>query len=229
MTEISCDVAPIGVETIVSIAESIIKSLAILVAGLWSLYLFRVLKRRTRAEETLKSMQIEREKAELSSRKITAEIQKLNLEAKKQAVIDIVVTASQVFLPDDLCPDSSSRYISVLVTIHNKGTRNTRLSYKKRLPLIVTPIQTTENGEITYGISQKYPARQSSNPSKHTPAVIVRAGGSVEHIFFLRVPTPGAYMVSFIASLSSEEQEIATEAGARYGASWAGKTLVSIK
>jgi hypothetical protein len=213
-----------SLEALMKVVESLIKSLAIVGAGVWSLYLYRVLRQRTRSQLELQKIQIEREKTDFEIRKIQAELERIALESKKQAVLQITIIASQLSLPND-----SSKYISAIVEIENKGTRNTRLSFESTPPFLVTPIQVTKTGEIVYENSIAYPVRRSSNPKLTTPGVVIRAGGREQHIFFLRVDSPGAYLLAFVASLAPEEQEIAGEAGSKYPTSWTGKTLVLVK
>jgi hypothetical protein len=205
--------------------ESIITSLALIFGGLWALYTFRVLNQIVRGRLETQKLQFERDKLEIETRKTQVELQQLELQTKTQAVIQITIEASQQSLPND-----SSRYVSAVVEIENKGNRNTRLSYEGRDPFLVTPIKISERGEMLHKDSFRYPVRLASNPQGKAPGTIVRAGGREQLPFFFRVEFPGLYMLAFAARLSPEEQKTASEAGTPEGrpASWTGKKLIVV-
>jgi len=145
---------------------------------------------------------------------------------KWQGALQVVIKASQVTLPDD-----PARYISAIVEIENKGSRNIRLPYDGRDPFTVWPISIDSDGNMVFEKPVRYRVMRASTPNAPTPATTVRAG-VVEYIpFFAPVKVPGLYLLTFVVGLSPEEQAVSVGAGKPSGrsASWVGKTYLVVQ
>lgn len=212
--------------------ESLIASLAILVAGGWAIYTFRALGQLTRSRAELQKLELEHSKAreeilelELQRRKTEVEIHKLEQEAKIGAVVEISIRASQQSLPND-----SSYYISAIVEIRNKGGRNTRLEYgESREPFFVYAASFKHDGDLEFKRQAAYSVPVGRSPNEASPSLLVRSGGSEQIPFFFRVSSPGLYLLVFAARSSEAEQAIAQELGFTFAGSWVAKEYFVVK
>lgn len=196
--------------------ESIFVSLAILLGGIWGIMSFRSLK-----ETAFRRAQIGHLEAEL--RKTEEEIRQIELSNRKQAVLAISIHATQVSLPDD-----TQTYISVVVSIENRGSRNTRLP-ASRSPFIVRAVEVDDSDALTFTQEQSYQVRRASDPRHPPPNIIVRAGGMERIPFFCAVSHPGLYLLTFRVSMTENEQEVAEKEGFSFAGSWVAKEYMIVE
>ncbi len=202
--------------TLMSGIESILVSLAILLGGIWGLISFRSLR-----ETAFRRAQIGHLDAEL--RKTEEEIRQIELSNRKQAVLAISIHTTQVSLPDD-----TQRYISVVVSIENLGSRNARLP-TSRSPFTVRAVQVDDGDALSFTQEQPYQVRRASDPRYPPPNIIVRAGGIERIPFFCKVGLPGLYLLTFHVSMTKEEQEVAEQEGFSFAGSWVAKEYIIVK
>lgn len=206
--------------------ESIITSLAIVVAGIWAFITFWGLGEITRSRAQLQKLVLDQERArqeisesELEQRKKEIEIAKLVREAAAGGVIEISICATQRTLPND-----SSCYASAVVEIKNKGIIDTRLEYeRRRMPFVVYAVTVKDAGQLEYEEHAAYRVPVTRDPQASSPSVIVAAGGTERIPFFVRLGSPGLYMFAFSVRAPEEEQDKAKELGFRFPANWVAK------
>ncbi len=208
-----------GVEffaTLMGGIESILVSLAVLLGGIWGLVSFRALR-----EIPFRRAQIAHLEAEL--RKTEEEIRQIELSNRKQAILAISIHATQVSLPDD-----TQRYISVVVSIENRGSRNTRLP-TSRSPFVVRAVEVDDGDALTFTQEQSYQVRRASDPRHPPPNIIVRAGGIERIPFFCAVSRTGLYLLTFHVSMTEREQEVAEREGFSFAGSWVAKEYMIVE
>jgi|GEM_PF-6130925 hypothetical protein len=199
-------------EFVTSGIESIAVTIALLAGGAWALYKFCELQAKRHAEAQIRE-------SELRQRETEIEIRQREQEANIGSVIEISIRASQQSLPND-----SARYISAIVEIENKGKKNTRLEYgKSRTPFSVYAVEIKEDGSLDFRDGAAYSVPVGGSPTASSPSVIVRAGGREKIPFFVRVGSPGLYLLAFAAHLSKEEQAVAKRLGFRLRGRWVAK------
>ena len=217
---------------LMSFIESIVTSLAIIIAGGWALFTFRVLGQQARAKSELQKIELECRKIELDvlsadqhKRKVDEEIRKLEQEARIGAVIEITIRATQRTLPDD-----PALYVHVVVELHNRGLRNARLIYdESHRPFLVFATRVNEDGFLEFSDSTSYPVNLGRHPQASSPSILVRAGGTERIPFFFRAESKGLYFLVFWAKPSDEEREAAKELGFVYPLNYAGKQFLVVQ
>ncbi|HLG17607.1 MAG TPA: hypothetical protein VJH03_24400 [Blastocatellia bacterium] len=208
-------------ESLMSGIQSLAATLAILGGGGWALYTFWALAQKNRAQAELQMLELGHVKAGAELRNLEIEIQKLEQEARIGAVIEMSITAKQQTLPDD-----SSRYVSAIVEIKNRGSRNAHLKYDEtRDPFCVFPVRVEEDGSLKFEDEdrKRYRVPVSRFPNVASPSAIVRAGGCERIPFFFRVGRPGLYLLAFSVPLPQEEQDICRKLGFEFPGRWAAK------
>jgi hypothetical protein len=197
--------------TLAKAVQSILTPIALVVAAGWAIYTFRALG------------QITRSRAEVQ--KTEAEIQHLQQEARIGAVVEISITTSQHTRPND-----RYAYVSAVVEIENKGSRNTRLVHGgNERPFSVYAVDFEDNGSLKYEFQAAYPVLRSTAPSSTSPSTVVRAGGREKIPFYFRVSTPGVYLLIFRAPISEEEQDIGKMLGLKFPANWVAKKYLVVE
>ena len=197
---------------LMSAIESLAVSLAALGGGVWAWYKFGELREKSRAEAKIRE-------SELTQRKTEMEICVKEDEANVGAAIEISIRASRQSLPND-----SSRYVSAIVEIENKGRKNTRLEYgESRDPFFVHAVNIKEDGSLVFKDRATHSVPVGRSPEEKSPSVIVRAGGREKIPFFFRVSSPGLYLLVFAARVSGEEQAVGEKLGFKFGGAWVAK------
>lgn len=203
-------------QTLLNVIKSALVSIAVVIGGVWGLFTFRALK-----ETAYRKAQLARLEANL--RKTDEEIRQIELTNRKQAVLVIAIQPTQVSLPND-----TNRYISAVVSIENRGSRNTLLP-TSRPPFTVRAVDVEEGDKLTFSHEQSYQVRRASNPEEPPPNVIVRSGGVETIPFFCRVKKPGLHLLTFRVSMTKKEQEIAESEGFSYAGSWVAKAYMIVE
>jgi hypothetical protein len=197
--------------TLAKAVQSILTPIALVVAAGWAIYTFRALG------------QITSSRADLQ--KTEAEIQNLQREARIGAVVEISITTSQHPRPND-----PYAYVSAVVEIENKGSRNTRLVHGgNQGPFSVFAVDFEDDGSLKYERQAAYPVLLSTRPASKSPSTIVRAGGREKIPFYFRVSSPGVYLLIFRARVSKEEKAVGKELGLKFPASWVAKKYLVVE
>jgi hypothetical protein len=192
------------------VARIVFEIAAIIAAGIWALYSFRVLNETARARGEMAKLDVEQKKGE-------AELRRLTEETFVGAVVDITMTAEQVALPGD-----QRRYICAEVTINNKGNRNAQLEYPE-FPFTVFAVKPQADGTFEYVQHSVAKVAAGSAPNYKSLRMLVRAGG-VGHIpFFVSVGAPGLYFLVFSTPVSEAEQAVSKRFGFQSGGKWSAK------
>lgn len=209
-----------------SVTETGVKILAIAATGGWAVFLFRALRQSARARLELDKLGIERDRTIQESEKLRRDIAKLDLEMKRQAVVGITVTATQIAIDGDV-----GKYLLAVVEVTNRGTRAAKLSYEEDPePFTATAVLFSADGQPTFGERLRMPVLQAANPNARALSTIVRAGASEMLPFVCRVKGPGMYFVTFRVQVSPEEREELDSLGVptERPVSWTGKAYVVI-
>lgn len=190
-----------------AVAADAAKVLAVLAAGVWSIFLFISLRQWSRGR-------IDLQKSEKEISKIAAELKQLEFRNFRQAVLHLSMKMSQVSVPGD-----NGRYLLGTVEIENKGNRNTRISWEDHEPLAVRLMTITETGETIYELPMSY--KISAGREQQTlRGWIVRVGAREQVPFCIRVDAPGLYQIVFRGKLTVEEQEVSLPFGVKTDDWW---------
>ena len=172
------------VKNLASALQSVCVSLAVVLGGIWTALTFGVLGQAQRAR---------------------AELQKLQLELSRQAVIETEIRAEQFSLLGD-----SSRYISAIVEIKNVGQRNTVIDFK--FPFCARRIRFNESGrQVEDDLFQSLyfgAVLPGVAPEDVIGRSVLRAGAKEQHPYAVRVDGPGLYLLTFFAEVDPGEIEV---------------------
>ena len=205
-------------ESLMAGVESLITSLALLIAGGWALYTFRALGQIARSREEIAQLDLQRRKTE-------SEIRKLEQAASVGSVIEMSIKASPHRLPSD-----SAHYISAIVDVQNKGLSTTRLTYDEdRRPFLIFSVDFNDDGSPEFKKLAAYSVPVGRSPNEASPSLIVRAGGHERLPFLFRVKSAGLYLLVFSASPSEEDQAQARELGFKYPSRWVAKEYLVVE
>jgi hypothetical protein len=174
----------------------------------------------------MKKQAFERDKADLEVQKLSRDIQKMDLDMKKQAVLGITITANQISLPGD-----AGKFVSAVVEVLNRGTRIVRLGYKDPPePFAVTLVSFAPGGKPIFGESIRLPVPQAINPNAHVASHFIRPSATEVLPFVCRVESPGLYFVTFRVQVSASERGELEESCTSSGnpISWVAKTYVTV-
>lgn len=209
-----------------SVTETVVKIVAILVGGGWTIYLFSALRQAARARLEYDKLAAERSKADYDIQKLRREIEKLDLEMKTSAVVAMTVSASQLTVPGD-----PRKVLSARVEVLNRGTRPVRLNYEGEVePFAVTPVSFASDGTPVFGESLRQTVTQAANPSARALSTTIRPGLSEVLPFVCEVRSAGLFFVSFRVKATTEARKELQELGVpeENPLSWVGKTFAAI-
>ena len=212
--------------TLMSSTQSLLTSIALLVAAGWAIFRFKALDELALSRRQLQNLELDLRRGETELQNLEVdrqmaeeEVGRLVVENKVGAVVEISINPSQQSLPND-----PHRYVSAVVEIESKGSRSARLLYgKDRTPLLVFRVTFNENGSLQYEDRAAYPVPVSHTPEARSPSETVRPGGREKIPFFFRVNRPGLHLLVFTARPSSEEKSVAKDLGAIYPTNWVAK------
>lgn len=179
--------------------QSVCISLAAVVGGVWTLHTFNTLGAQ--------------EQALLQKAKLQGEVEKLNSELAKQAVLDIDIKASQ----EHIAPRGSGRIVSGFVTVTNRGSRNTLIDWTNLTPLFAFPVSFAAGG----GIALDGPPPIATDLVRGNQPQRVLVGQTVHLPFAVKLPWPGLYYLEFQTNISAVEQRGPNSI-------WVGRTVVSV-
>ena len=200
--------ALVDVKTWAEIVEIGFKCLAIVTAGVWAVLLLFMLRQREQAQANL--------------RKTDAEIRRLDLESRKQAVVRVDINPT---VHRD--PDGSGYIILATVDLTNRGSRNTQVKWRNEPPAFyVRPARFGTDGRPEYEDAAEFRVLATLNPDHEPPSHVIRAGGMESIPFAFRVSSPGLYLLSFRAAVDEQERSVSMESGATKHVAWTGSKYV---
>jgi len=179
--------------------QSVCLSLAVLIGGAWTLYTFK----------TLGAQQ----QGQLQLVKLQGDIEKQHEDLAKQAVLDIDIQASQ----SPMSALSAGRVISGMVTIANKGTRNTPIDWKGLPQLVARHVSFAPDGGPVADTKRLIVATLVNGGQQQ----LVLMGQTIHLPFAISVPRPGLYYLEFQTNVSAEEQRVPNSI-------WVGRTVVNV-
>jgi hypothetical protein len=180
--------------------QSVCLAVAVLVGAVWTLYTFNTLGAQ--------------EQAQLQLSKLQGEVAKSHADLAKQAVLDIDIQASQ----KHISAPSAGRVISGMVTITNRGTRNTPIDWNNNLPqLVAVPLSFAQSGRPVAGA--KHPIATTLVNGNQQQLVLI--GQTIHLPFAISLPGPGLYYLEFQTNVSAEEQRGPNSI-------WVGRTVVTV-
>jgi hypothetical protein len=186
---------PADLKTIADLVESICKSIALAIGGIWALYGFKVFRRRETAITTL--------------RKTESELADLDLRAKRRAVLDIEIT-------HDVRRDIVGYgYIIVArITATNLGVASARFDFEHS-PAAFGAHRALflRDGALVFENPYGCTIRKASDPSKNAQSRVIRAGGVSRMTAVVRVPSAGLYALTFRVPMDEENRKAMIEAG----------------
>jgi hypothetical protein len=204
--------------TLMSSTQSLLTSIALLVAAGWAIFRFKALDELALSRRQLQNLELDLRRGETELQNLEVDRQMAEEEVRR-LVVEISIKPSQQSLPND-----PHRYVSAVVEIESKGSRSARLLYgKDRTPLLVFRVTFNENGSLQYEDRAAYPVPVSHTPEARSPSETVRPGGREKIPFFFRVNRPGLHLLVFTARPSSEEKSVAKDLGAIYPTNWVAK------
>lgn len=183
---------------------------AIIAAGIWAIYSFRVLNQIARARGEMARLDVEQKKAE-------AELRHLMEQTFVGAVVDITMSAEQMSLVGD-----QRKYICAEVTINNQGRRNAQFEYPE-FPFTVFAVEPQSGGGLKYAQHAVAKVAAGSDPNRKSLRMLVRAGGKGHIPFFVSVDSPGLYFLVFSVPVSEAEQEVTKRFGFHSVGKWSAK------
>lgn len=184
--------------------QSLAVSVAVVAGGIWSLFTFRTLS---------------------AKRKALAELADLEAKVKRQGVVNLSISVSQLLLTP-----ARDLALSIDVIATNVGSRNVLVRFDDDS---IVATECVPSGDSVLPISATYVRYDfESGPEKATTGDLVIRVGKTWHLpFIARVPRPGLYNVLVQAILSSTEAAIAAETGLTAPAdsvAWSDSTFVVI-
>jgi hypothetical protein len=202
-------------QDLLGIVKIALECMAIAGGGFWALFVFGSLRQIARARAEIAKTDAERRKTE-------AEIERLTEQARIGAVIGIELAASSVNVPGD-----AGKYLSIEAIVANSGSRHAQVDYPDE-PLIVFDAKADADGTLRYTrVAGAYVPR-GTQPWLPSRRLLVRAGGHECLTFFVKVPSPGLYLVVLSFPISEQEQTIARQFGFETKGRWSAKRYVTV-
>jgi hypothetical protein len=191
--------------------QAIVISLGVVIGGLWTAWVFNA------------KLQVENARAELQ--RLDLEIDDL---AKGRTSLQMDLQVTQLDLTE-----GDVRFLDVVLTVKNVGTRDTMLVFPDPTPLRVSRVEFTESGAQRLADPIAVGTQTLSGPGRITrPARLVLFAGDVDTLSFLvRVPDPGLYFMSFSAGHTAADREDvdAIEGTSALRARWATSRYVLVE
>jgi hypothetical protein len=161
--------------------QSIALTLAILIGGLWTLYIFN---------------------AQLQVENARAQLQKTNREIEPKTALQLDMSIAQLEVPAD-----TGRYLSVMVKVQNNGSRDTVLKIDQAPLKVSRMLPLSESGKWAY--EPPIVAYKLTITNAQTIAVVSSQTNFVHETdeipFIVKVDRPGLYLVNF--AIPSNVQE----------------------
>lgn len=176
--------------------QAIAVTTALIVGGVWSLFTFRALQ---------------------SKRKAQLELDEAERRIRGMAVVNVDLQIEPV-----QSPTPNTHLVHVIATIHNCGSRNTVISFDG-YPLLIQELIVDEESlcivreYVGDNLSYQHPIDESTGAwaPGATDVCTVRSGMSFSLDFLVGVRRPGLYRAVFDTAVSAEEHRVAEEAGMR--------------
>jgi hypothetical protein len=192
------DISLTDIKLYAEISEVVAKILALFLTGAWAIFGLVAFRQRQAATTTL--------------RKAEAEAATLELNSKRRAVLDIVVThESRQEITD------TGYLITLLATISNSGVAPAylKLCEEEGVGLRIQRARFSTTGDMIFPDKPiVLPIRNASDPGKPARSRVIRAGGVSRLSSVFRVQEPGVYAISFRAPMDENNRQSMIEAGA---------------
>jgi len=200
--------------------KKIFEIVAIVIAGLWAYFGYRVLKHREKAVAELRKLDLESKKIELESRKLEHDVRR------------VAVIQTEVCATSSRAPDNKGFLILCSVTLSNSGGRDTRIRWKGEQPalLIRRAFFTTDATPTFQAPAIEVRVTKTSDPNVEAVSHVLRAGATERLAFAVQVVEPGVYLLSFRGVVSEEERTPSVEAGVAptNPVTWTGKKYLVV-
>ncbi len=196
MITIACILEPVN-STLLTDIKNLCEIGAILAAGLWAVYGFRVLKRR------------EKERAEL-------QVIELEIQKSEQTLRQFAVLNTKIFVKKKLSAKPQGTFLFITVKISNQGKRETQIKWKGNDPAFsVRRVVFNNKGVATFPDEPiELNVLEAKDPNVKAVSNIIRTGGSHSLSFALFIKDPGVYLLAFRGTLAPDERAVGIAAGA---------------
>ena len=177
-------------------------TIAVIVGGLWTAYVFN---------------------AELHIENAQATLDKLKLEASSAPSIDKQLDVEQLFVPGD-----SAYYLHISVQGTNTGNKSTTLNIlKEPIKVAEVTLNNSEKPKFKIVATTDYYSPEGSK----TANVVIGAGETNKIPFVVKVNHPGLYLIEFEAQMESSDLTESIRAGAdpRFPTTWVAQKYVVVK
>ena len=208
----------------INVAELLLKFGVAIATGAWSIALYRLLKRREHSLMDLRKKDIEIRDLGLRMKLAEAEIQKLELDMKRQAVVTVDIKPKIVRSVAD-----SGYVILARVVLTNCGSRNTRIRWKdEAAAFYVRSVNFSTDNEPTYSNAIEQRVKLTRKPELESVSHVIRAGGTEAINFVAHVPQTGLYLLSFRGLVDEQEKAEAKKLGADLPVAWTANRYVLV-
>lgn len=164
--------------------QSIVITLAVVIGGIWTLYVFN---------------------SQLQVENAHAQLQKLKRELNSQPNIEVLVQTETIQIPE-----TEIRYITGDFKFRNSGTRNTVIKLSAK-PIMLSKVSIDIKGDIN--LNKLYEVSSYSAHDLRIRELTVYPNMESLLPFIVRVDKPGLYFISVVSNKSDIEKEVAVQAG----------------
>ena len=194
--------SPDRFESVNSGIKNIAMTIAIIVGGGWTLYVFN---------------------AQFSVQQAKSTLKKLQIEIERQAVLNISIKAKQI-----VSENTKAKIVAGQIEITNKGNRNTKLVLVDGPIRIARIVGFDNKGEPVFGPNRRSFVYYSHHGPAHSKIVLA---GSEERLHFIAsVSEVGLYSILFTVDREKADLEVAAKAApGATSYSWTAQTLVDVK
>jgi len=210
-------------KTRIDLIELILKIVVAIGAGVWAVFLFRLLKQRELAQAALRKSEAEISDIEKKCKLADAQIRDLDLKARQQAVVTVAIQSTVQRSPE------GGYILLAVVTLVNSGGRNTQIKWKDELPAFsLRQVKFHDDGTVSYEVVKELRVPLTLNPQAEPRSHILRAGGTESIHFPIHVSISGVYLLSFRGVVDETERKESAKLGAELPLAWTGSRLVFI-
>jgi hypothetical protein len=178
-------------------AKTVAEIIALALGGLWAIVGLIVLKQRQKATADL--------------RKTELEMQKIELDLRRIAVLRTDISATSFRRPD-----GPGYCVAAQVSLTNTGGQEARIEWDGAIPaFFVRRASFGADGAPTFtGRTIAMRARQARNVNAEIVSTIIRPGATEQLAFAAHVEDPGIYLLSFRGPVAAQDHVVSVEAGA---------------
>jgi|MudIll2142460700_1097286.scaffolds.fasta_scaffold05635_8 hypothetical protein len=210
--------------TWIGVIESIVKVGALILAGFWTVYVFRALGQREKANADLKKAQSETQKIDAEKSKLELDMRKAELDMRRVAILQTEIEATV-----NRAHDGVGYYILVGVNLKNIGTRFARINWEGQ-PVAFT----IRRAKFGADGAPSFPwdpipmhVVDSEDPNKSPEAWALLPGATGRLAFAAYVSHQGVYLMCFRGRANLPETEDPTK-GPEEKASWSSTKYIVV-